>query len=100
MPKRVEAVQKVAVVAGGWRHTMAADSEGRVFACGWNKFGQCGVGNNEDVVEVQQVAGLGGERVVQLKSGWKHTLAITHTGKCYSWGRNVNGQASAAALLH
>ena len=57
MPKRVEALrgQEVTLVAGGWRHTLAADREGRLYSCGWNKFGQCGVGNNDDVVEPQQV---------------------------------------------
>ena len=40
---------------------------------------------------------LAGERVVQLRSGWKHTLAVTDTGKFYSWGRNVNGQVSTGA---
>lgn len=97
VPKRVEAVQHVALVAGGWRHTLAADREGRLFACGWNKFGQCGVGSNEDVVAPQQVQALAGERVVQLESGWKHTLAVTETGRFYSWGRNVNGQVGSPA---
>lgn len=98
VPKRVEAVRHVALVAGGWRHTLAADREGRVYACGWNKFGQCGVGSTEDVVTPQQVQGLDGERVVQLKSGWKHTLAVTDSGKLYSWGRNVNGQVRGGSV--
>ncbi|KAI3438258.1 hypothetical protein D9Q98_000694 [Chlorella vulgaris] len=98
VPKRVEAVRHVALVAGGWRHTLAADREGRVYACGWNKFGQCGVGSTEDVVTPQQVQGLDGERVVQLKSGWKHTLAVTDSGKLYSWGRNVNGQLGHSGM--
>lgn len=29
-------------IAGGWRHTMALDQEGNVWAWGWNKFGQLG----------------------------------------------------------
>lgn len=32
----------VVQIAGGWRHTMALDSEGGVWAWGWNKFGQLG----------------------------------------------------------
>ena len=60
MPKRVEAIKEVSVVSGGWRHTLAADREGRLFAAGWNKFGQCGVGHNEDVVAPQQVQVGGG----------------------------------------
>lgn len=170
VPKRVEALRnhRVALVAGGWRHTLAADSEGRLFSAGWGKFGQCGVGSCEDVVTPRQVEvsaspclralgsaslaacglwmqqpgggaqhrmrrqsghgsheaelsmstmqamhgprppsccltaqphhnppqALAGERVVLLESGWKHTLAVTASGKFYSWGRNVNGQAS------
>lgn len=94
VPKRVEALRnhRVALVAGGWRHTLAADSEGRLFSAGWGKFGQCGVGSCEDVVTPRQVEALAGERVVLLESGWKHTLAVTASGKFYSWGRNVNGQ--------
>lgn len=100
IPKRVEALrqQRVSLVAGGWRHTLAADSEGRLYAAGWNRFGQCGVGTNEDVVEPRQVEALTGERVVVVKSGWKHTLAVTEDGKFYSWGRNVNGQLGNGSM--
>lgn len=39
VPKQLQQLQdtKVVVIAGGWRHSMAADSEGRVYAWGWNK---------------------------------------------------------------
>ena len=38
---------------------------------------------------------LAGQRVVLLESGWKHSLAVTDSGRFYSWGRNVNGQVPA-----
>ena len=88
----------MALVSGGWRHTLAADAEGRLFASGWNKFGQCGVGDNSDVVEPRLVAALAGERVVQLKAGWKHTMAVTGSGRFFSWGRNVNGQLGHSGM--
>jgi hypothetical protein len=39
LPKKVEALRgkRVQTVAGGWRHTMAADSEGVLYGWGWNK---------------------------------------------------------------
>lgn len=39
VPTRVAALEGRAVVgvAGGWRHTMAVDSEGTLYAWGWNK---------------------------------------------------------------
>lgn len=37
VPKKVEALKDAVMVgvAGGWRHTLAADSDGRLFAWGW-----------------------------------------------------------------
>ena len=64
----------MALVTGGWRHTLAADGEGRVWAAGWGKFGQCGVGTNEDVVTPQQVQVCGQEgagRGVGEGRGWR-----------------------------
>lgn len=92
LPKKVEALKKVALVAGGWRHTLAANEDGKLYAWGWNKFGQLGVGHNEDLCAPGPVVGLEGEKVQQLSSGWKHTLVVTESGKFYGWGRGVNGQ--------
>jgi len=40
-PRLVEAMRgKVVIaVAGGWRHTMATDDKGVLYAWGWNKVG-------------------------------------------------------------
>jgi hypothetical protein len=42
VPREVQGLRgrRIAQVSGGWRHTMAADDSGAVFAWGWNKFGQ------------------------------------------------------------
>lgn len=85
---------RITRVAGGWRHTVAADSEGRLYAWGWNKFGQLGLGDTEDRCLPTPVAALAaaGERVALLACGWRHTLAVADSGAVYSWGRGVNGQ--------
>jgi len=31
--------RRVRKIAGGWRHTLAADKDGRLWAWGWNKVG-------------------------------------------------------------
>ena len=38
-PKAVEALKDVNVtlISGGWRHTVAADDAGNLYAWGWNK---------------------------------------------------------------
>ena len=40
VPKRIEGSlegHRVTQVSGGWRHSMAVDSEGGLWAWGWNK---------------------------------------------------------------
>ncbi|KAG1657956.1 hypothetical protein FOA52_004727 [Chlamydomonas sp. UWO 241] len=92
--KRVEGLAGVRVVrvAGGWRHTMAADSDGVLYAWGWNKFGQLGLGDCDDRSAPTVVSLPGGGTVAALACGWRHTMASTTDGRVYSWGRGVNGQ--------
>ncbi len=94
MAKEVAALsgKTIALVAGGWRHTIAADSTGSLYAWGWNKFGQLGLGDTEDRCSPTLVAGLAGQAVKLLACGWRHTVAVTQAGTVYSWGRGVNGQ--------
>jgi alpha-tubulin suppressor-like RCC1 family protein len=37
----------VARVACGWRHSAAVTDNGRVFAWGWSKYGQLGLGDHK-----------------------------------------------------
>lgn len=82
----------VVAIAGGWRHTMALDSEGGVWAWGWNKFGQLGIGSTEDQASPVAVSSLAGSPIAQLACGWRHTVAVGRAGQVFSWGRGVNGQ--------
>ncbi|KAL3696817.1 hypothetical protein R1sor_010893 [Riccia sorocarpa] len=79
-------------ISGGWRHTVALDDAGRLYGWGWNKFGQVGVGNNDDQPSPQLVKNLDGEKVKQVSCGWRHTVCITEKGNVFSWGRGTSGQ--------
>ena len=103
VPKKVEAFGggRVLKIVGGWRHSAAIVEDGdgtggRYVACwGWNKFGQLGLGHNNDVFAPERVTALGGEgkgeAVRELAAGWKHTVVSTGT-KTWAWGRGVNAQ--------
>ena len=43
-PKAVEALKdrRIVAIAGGWRHTAAADDAGNLYTWGWNKVGMSG----------------------------------------------------------
>lgn len=94
IPKKIDAVsnKKIALVTGGWRHTLAADKEGELYAWGWNQFGQLGLGDDQDRCLPERVQTLANDKVVLLSSGWKHTLVVTEKGDLYSWGRGAGGQ--------
>lgn len=93
-PKKVEALEgrEVTQVSGGWRHTMAADSEGKAYSCGWNQYGQVGIGHNEDVNTMTIIKALENECITLIRCGWRHSMALCKSNKLYSWGRGVHGQ--------
>lgn len=87
----------ITTVAGGWRHTMAADEEGNVYSWGWNKFGQLGHGDTEDRNAPSLIQALVGQKVSTVACGWRHAIAVTEDGQVYTWGRGVNGQLGHGA---
>ena len=53
------------------------------------RFGQLGLGHNDDVCSPGKVEALNGEEVSHLAAGWKHTI-VTTGSKTWAWGRGVN----------
>ncbi|MCL2445034.1 IPT/TIG domain-containing protein [Candidatus Saccharibacteria bacterium] len=76
-------------------HSLALDSEGRIFTWGNGGSGQLGNGTNTASsvpVEVDMTGVLAGRRVVQIAAGGDHTLALDSSGQIWTWGGNANGQ--------
>lgn len=94
VPHQLEALRHefVSQISGGWRHTMAVTSDGKLYGWGWNKFGQVGSGDNIDHCSPIQVRFPNEQKVVQISCGWRHTLAVTERDNVFSWGRGTNGQ--------
>ncbi|GAB2218596.1 hypothetical protein Droror1_Dr00001822 [Drosera rotundifolia] len=94
VPHKLEALSghPISQISGGWRHTMALTSDGKLYGWGWNKFGQVGVGDNVDRCSPVQVMFPHNQNVVQICCGWRHSLAITERHNVFSWGRGTNGQ--------
>lgn len=93
-PHKLEALSGnvVSQISGGWRHTMALTSDGKLYGWGWNKFGQVGAGDNVDHCSPVQVKFPQEQKVLKISCGWRHTLAITERQNVFSWGRGTNGQ--------
>lgn len=94
IPHKLEALHDnhISQISGGWRHTMAVASDGKLYGWGWNKFGQVGAGDNVDHCSPVQVKFPHEQKVVQISCGWRHSLAVTEKQNVFSWGRGTNGQ--------
>ncbi|KAG8373675.1 hypothetical protein BUALT_Bualt11G0049300 [Buddleja alternifolia] len=94
IPHKLQALceNSISQISGGWRHTMARTSDGKLYGWGWNKFGQVGVGDNIDHCSPVQVKFPLDQKIVDISCGWRHTLAVTERQNLFSWGRGTNGQ--------
>lgn len=94
--------ERVALAAGGWEHTLFCTTSGRVYSCG------CGYKDSRRA-GIPPVLGLGDcdrrlkpslvqsfedsrEEIVRVACGWDHSLAISVSGRVYSWGSGTNGK--------
>jgi alpha-tubulin suppressor-like RCC1 family protein len=65
-------------VACGARHSVVLTGSGKIFAWGWNKYGQLGLGDNNNRDLPVQVTMNDGGRAASIACGWWHTLASVH----------------------
>ena len=79
-------------MAAGDHHTIVLTSEGIVFTCGSNEFGQTGLGTTEgNQTTPRKVGGcLEGRKVVNIAAGAYHTACIDEDGETYTWGKGQN----------
>ncbi|MDR2153289.1 MAG: hypothetical protein LBO72_10770 [Helicobacteraceae bacterium] len=99
--------KNVTQVAAGYRHSLALDSDGKVYATGDNGRGQLGLGygGENDFGEAMRrkvftlVSSLEGKKIVAVAAGktqsvfgGSHSLALTSDGKLYATGANEFGQ--------
>nr|XP_029507289.1 RCC1 and BTB domain-containing protein 1-like isoform X7 [Oncorhynchus nerka]XP_029507359.1 RCC1 and BTB domain-containing protein 1-like isoform X7 [Oncorhynchus nerka] len=69
-----------------------SDHSLNVYGWGYNGNGQLGLGNNGNQLTPCRLVGLQGLCVLQIVSGYAHSLALTDEGLLYAWGTNTYGQ--------
>ncbi len=84
-------VTATAVVAGR-RHSLAIGSDGRLYAWGYNAFGELGNGTRNESSTPVMVSLPSGVVPKMIAAGQEHSLAIGSDGKLYAWGWNYAGQ--------
>jgi alpha-tubulin suppressor-like RCC1 family protein len=58
-----------------------------------NNHGQLGVGHKENIAMPELVTVISGpdHKVIMMAGGEHHSIAVTHEGKVFCWGRNDEG---------
>uniref|UniRef100_A0A8C7HXH0 RCC1 and BTB domain containing protein 1 n=1 Tax=Oncorhynchus kisutch TaxID=8019 RepID=A0A8C7HXH0_ONCKI len=94
-PRRVSNCLQNKVVVSitcGQTSSLAVVENGEVYGWGYNGNGQLGLGNNGNQLTPCRLVGLQGLCVLQIVSGYAHSLALTDEGLLYAWGTNTYGQ--------
>jgi alpha-tubulin suppressor-like RCC1 family protein len=79
-------------VAAGSGHSLAIGSNGRLYAWGFNGYGQLGDGTTTSSTTPVDVSLPGGVSATAIAAGGDDSLAIGSDGKLYAWGLNDGGQ--------
>ncbi|OGS44539.1 MAG: hypothetical protein A2539_01430 [Elusimicrobia bacterium RIFOXYD2_FULL_34_15] len=90
-PIQVGTATKWSSVSGGrYSHAVAIKTDGTLWACGLNGYGELGFGNTTQMSTMTQV---GTETTwASVSGGYGHTLAVKTDGTLWTWGLNSSGQ--------
>lgn len=89
----VNGLSGVMAIAAGGQHSLALDSQGRVWTWGSNgslQLGRITTGTAWSATPAQ-VSGINGT-VASLAAGSAHSLALTSDGRVWAWGDDSSGQ--------
>ncbi len=71
-------------------------SDGTLFACGGNTYGQLGDNTNTTRSSAAQVLNL--SSVVRVAAGGRQSMVVTADGSVWAWGRNNYGQLGDSTI--
>lgn len=81
------------------KHAAVLTDEGTMYTRGRNEFGELGLGDNDDRETFVLVPPnlFGGEKLRTVTCGFDHTVAVTDSGKVYSFGCGENSLLGLAS---
>ncbi|KAG3119350.1 hypothetical protein PI124_g2498 [Phytophthora idaei] len=81
-----------AIGCGSYHSMFSLSSNGYLYTCGLNNYGQLGIGNTENCTELQLVEDLSSKNVAFVDGGTHHSVVLTNDGDVYTFGRADSGQ--------
>ena len=75
----------------GCDHSIFQNNKGEIFSCGFNYYGQCGLGHFDSPQITPSLIPNAPSNIVQFVCGYHHSLFLDAEGDVYSVGYNVYG---------
>ena len=95
-PAQVMLDSKVKSIAVGSTHVLVLTADNKVFGWGSNHFGQIGLNNTDRQNSIKFISTPRSiffpEKITAIAAGMHFSLALSSSGKVYSWGWNGFGQ--------
>ena len=83
---------KINEIKSGKEHNIILTDQGTLFAFGKGNFGSLGLGGTVFSAAPRPISKLSNKKIVSIACGMHHTLALSHIGDLFSWGRGFEGQ--------
>lgn len=80
---------------GSYHSLLALGTNGYLYTCGLNNYGQLGIGGTDNHSELQLVEDLSGKNVAVVDGGTHHSVVLTNDGEVFTFGRADSGQLGA-----
>ena len=81
----------ISKISAGYYHSLFQNETGELFACGYNFYGQCGLGLNDNKLTPSRIPNAP-PNIVEFVCGFGHSLFIDSEGNVYSVGNNEYGE--------
>lgn len=95
-PVKIEGIGKIAAASAGFRHSLALNTEGKLYAWGHNYFGELGIGGEFDESIHAVPTEVSSTRMMRIFAGHDYSLALDEKGMLYAWGQNRSNQLVTA----
>merc|ERR1711933_244423 len=79
---------RIVQVSCGFYHNVARDSNNKCYAWGANESCQCGDNGTAVVIKPKLIETLKDIKIIDIKSGAYHNVAMTDEFEFYVWGAN------------
>jgi alpha-tubulin suppressor-like RCC1 family protein len=87
--------KNIIAISAGEHHSIAVDSDGKVYTAGDNDYGQLGLGDDgyrTNRYAFTEVPSLNGKNITAVVAGTYHSFAIDSNGKAYGTGNNGHSE--------